>query len=58
VYANGLRLYIPDVTTLDVASLVIAVAAFVALFRFKLGMIPTLFLSALVGLVYHMMLRG
>ncbi len=58
VRLNGLRLYIPDVTTLDVASLVIAVAAFVALFRFKLGMIPTLFLSALVGLVYHMMLRG
>lgn len=49
-----LRLLIPDWTTFNLMALVIAVAAFVALFRFKTGMIPTLLVSAGVGLVYRL----
>jgi chromate transporter len=53
--AGPLRLWVPDVATLDVAALVLAVAAFLALFRFRLGMIPTLAGSAALGLVYHLL---
>jgi chromate transporter len=52
---NGLRLLIPDFGTLDVASFIIAIGAFVALLRFKLNMMLVLFGSALVGLVYYML---
>lgn len=47
-----LRLLIPDLQTLDVAALVIALAAFVALFRYNLSMLTTLALSAGAGMVY------
>ena len=40
------RLLVPDWRTLDPAALVIALAAFVAMFRYKAGMIPTLAVSA------------
>ncbi len=46
------RLYLPDVSSVDPATLVIAVAAMVAMFRFKTGMIPTLLVSAASGLVW------
>ena len=52
---NGVRLLIPDFATLDVMSLVIAVGAFVALLKFKLNMMITLFGSALVGLIYFLL---
>jgi len=47
-----LRLLIPDVRTLDLAALVIAAGAFLALFRWKLGMLKTLAASAVAGLVW------
>jgi chromate transporter len=49
VHALGARLLVPDWTTLDPAALLLAVAAALALFRFKLGMIPVLLGSAVVG---------
>jgi len=58
VYVGPLRLYVPDVATLDLASLVIAAGAFVALFRFQLGMLPTLGLSTAVGLIYYLLVVG
>ncbi len=58
VHVGALRLYIPDFATLDLAALVIAAGAFVALFRFKLGMLRTLGLSTAVGLVYYLLARG
>ena len=58
VHAYGLRLYLPEPATLGLASLVIAVGAFVALFRFKLGMIPTLLSSAAVGLGSFLLIRS
>ena len=57
-YFGTLRLLIPDWTTIDPMVLVISVAAFVALFRFKAGMIPTLLISAGVGLVYKLTFTG
>jgi chromate transporter len=47
-----LRLLVPDWSTVDIAAVVIAVAAMVAMFRYHVGMIPTLAASALAGLIY------
>ena len=49
------RLLVPDWRTLDLAALIIALAAFVAMFRYKVGMIPTLAASAATGLAYFLM---
>jgi chromate transporter len=49
VHTLGARLLVPDWTTLDLAALLLALAAALALFRFKVGMIPTLLGSAAVG---------
>ncbi len=57
VNSMGMRLLIPQWQTLDFAALAIAVGAFVALFHFKWGMIPTLAGSAGAGLVYHLIFR-
>jgi len=54
----GMRVLVPDWTTLDWAALVIAVAAFVAMFRFKAGMIRTLGVCVLVGLIYRLVLSA
>jgi chromate transporter len=52
MHAFGARWLIPDWTTVDVAAIVIAAGAFVAMFRFKAGMIPTLGVSAVAGLIW------
>ena len=52
----GLRLLWPEWETVDLAALVIAVAAMVAMLRFKVGMLPTLAVSAAAGLVYTLTL--
>jgi chromate transporter len=49
-----LKILVPTLATLDVLALVLSVGAFVAIFRFKTGMIPTLAGCALLG----MLLRG
>ena len=48
----GARILIPDLSTLDPVALVLAVAAAVALFRFKTGMIGTLLACAAIGAVW------
>jgi chromate transporter len=58
ISVGALRLQIPVWTSLDVASLVIAFGAFVAIFRFKQNMLVTLGGSALAGLVYYLIFRG
>lgn len=50
-----LRLLIPDIQTLDVAALLIAIGAFIALFRFKFSMLTTLALSGGAGIVYFLL---
>ena len=48
----GARIYLPEWRTLDPVAALIAVAAFVAMLRFKVGMIPTLLGSVLIGATY------
>jgi chromate transporter len=52
-HAFGMMLHVPVPGTLSVASLVLSVAAMLALFRFKLGMIPTLIGCSAAGMVIY-----
>ncbi len=47
----GLRLLIPDVASLDVAALVLSLAAMLAIFRFGVGMLKVLGACALAGVL-------
>ncbi|MEQ8281103.1 MAG: chromate efflux transporter [Deltaproteobacteria bacterium] len=47
----GVRLLVPSLGSIDVVALVIAAAAFVAMLRFKVRMLPVLGISAAVGMV-------
>ncbi len=49
----GLRLQVPVAGTLNAASAVLVIAAFVAMLRFKVGMIPVIAGSALLGALYY-----
>jgi chromate transporter len=51
---NGVRLFVPVWESVDPAAIAIAVFAATALFRFKLGMIRTLGLSAAAGMLYYL----
>jgi chromate transporter len=53
----GVRLLVPVWSTLDPAALVIAAFAFLALFRWKLGMLKTLAASAAAGLLWVLAMR-
>jgi chromate transporter len=53
VRVPGVRLLVPEWRTVDLAALAIGAAAFVALFRFKLGMLKTLALSVALGAVWR-----
>jgi chromate transporter len=48
-----LKLQIPAINTLNVPALLLAIAAMLALFRFKVGMIPTLLGCSLAGVAIH-----
>ncbi len=52
----GMTLNVPVWQTVDVAALALAAAALVAMLRFKVGMIPTLAISAMLGTIYQMAL--
>jgi len=56
-FGFGARLLVPDWATVDIAAIVIAAGAFLAMFRFKAGMIPTLGVSAVAGLIWFLV-RG
>ncbi|MBX3058803.1 MAG: chromate efflux transporter [Anaerolineae bacterium] len=58
VYWGPLRLYVPDWSTVDWAALLIAVAAFLALFQFKVSMLWTLAGAAMAGLVVYLVRGG
>jgi len=57
IHAFGARFLVPDWATLDPAALLLAVAAMVAIFRFKLGMVPVLLGSVAIGAAVSL-LRG
>ncbi len=54
VRAYGLKLQVPVLATINVASVVLAIAAFVAMLRFKVGMLPVIAGSAVIGAVYYL----
>ncbi len=58
VHLPGIRLLIPDWQTIDLAALIIAVGAFIAIFRYKIDMLLTLAGSAITGLVYYLVFRS
>lgn len=49
---------LPDPRSLDPVALVLAAAAMIAMFRFKLGMLPTLAGAALAGLAWRLAVGG
>ncbi|MDQ3553422.1 MAG: chromate efflux transporter, partial [Chloroflexota bacterium] len=49
-----LRLYVPDLATLDLAALAIAIFALVAMFSLRWSILATIAVSALVGTIYHL----
>ena len=49
----GIRFLVPDWTTIDLVALTIAGLAMLAIFRFKIGMIPVLLTCASVGIIYR-----
>jgi chromate transporter len=53
----GIRLLVPDWSTVDWMSVAVACGALVAMFRLKVGMIPTLMAAAAIGAAYHALLR-
>jgi chromate transporter len=54
VRAYGLKLQVPVLATVNVASVVLAAAAFVAMLRFKVGMLPVIAAGAAVGALYYL----
>jgi chromate transporter len=52
-HVYGLVLQVPVLPTLNIAALVLAVAALVAIFRFKVGMIPTLLGCSAAGIALY-----
>jgi chromate transporter len=50
----GATFGMPVLSSLDIPSAVLAIAAAVAIFRFKLGMIPVLLASSLAGMIYYL----
>jgi chromate transporter len=51
----GLTLHVPILSTIDFASLALTAAAMLAIFRFKLGMIPTLLACSLAGIGWYLL---
>ena len=51
VSASGIRLELPVPSSLDPSAALLTVAAVLAVFRFKLGMVPVLLLCSAAGLL-------
>ncbi len=54
----GASVDLPVLSSVDVPSLVLSIAAAVAIFRFKFGMIPVLLASSVAGVVYALILTA
>jgi chromate transporter len=50
----GMSLDVPVFATIDPAALVLTLAAIVAVFHFKIGMIPVLAACAALGVIYFL----
>ena len=50
----GVTLTIPDLASLSWPALVLSLAAMIAIFRFKIGVIPVLLASCLAGIAFRL----
>ncbi|HUG75853.1 MAG TPA: chromate efflux transporter [Burkholderiales bacterium] len=57
VRAYGLKLQVPVPGTIDLATVILAAGSFVAMLRFKIGMIPVIAASAALGVLYYYIAR-
>lgn len=55
IQAYGMTLLVPDIHSVQIASVLLAVGAFVAMLRFKVGMLSVIAISAALGMAYYMM---
>jgi chromate transporter len=56
--AWGIQWLSPQWDSVQLASVVLALGAFIAIFRFRIGMLPVLFTSALLGMLLHWLTGG
>ncbi len=54
----GARLEVPVLASASIPSVILAGASAVAMFRFKVGMVPVLLATSLAGVVYYMLFLG
>lgn len=55
VQAYGMKLLVPVLDSVQIASVVLAAGAFVAMLRFKVGMLVVIATSAALGMAYYML---
>ena len=55
IHTLGATLHVPVLSTLDPGALVLTVAALIAIIKFKVGMLPTLAVSAIIGTGYQLL---
>jgi len=58
VHWLGATVEVPVLTSANIPSIVLALAAAVAVFRFKFGMVPVLLASSLTGVLYFLVIEG
>src|SRR5262245_27386281 len=54
----GATFGVPVLSSVDIPSAVLALAAAIAIFRFKIGMIPVLLASSLAGMAYYLVMAA
>ena len=54
----GMQLLVPTWSSIQIASVVLALGAFIAMLRFKVGMLPVIFVSAMLGIAYYLLFGG
>jgi chromate transporter len=54
ISVSGIPLDVPVLSSINVPSLILTIAAMLAVFRFKIGMIPVLAACSAVGLVFYL----
>ena len=55
VRAWGMEILVPNLYSIQIGSVILAAGAFVAMLRFKVGMLPVIAISALFGMGYYLM---
>lgn len=53
-----MEVLVPNLYSVQIGSVILAAGAFVAMLRFKIGMLPVIAISALLGMGYYLMLMA